>query len=42
MDWVNDTAPEGAKKGPKSFSVETQCAAEGFPHCVFEVTPLAA
>jgi predicted hydrocarbon binding protein len=42
MDWVNDTAPEGTKKGPKSFSVETQCAAEGHSHCVFEVTPLAA
>jgi len=42
LDWVNDTAPESAKKGPRSRSVETQCAAEGCEHCVFEVSPLAS
>ena len=42
MDWVNDTASASAKKGPRSHSVETQCAAEGHDHCVFEVSPLAS
>ncbi|WP_321799825.1 DUF5943 domain-containing protein [Caballeronia sp. J97] len=42
MDWVNDTAPDSATKGPRSKSIETQCAAEGHEHCVFEVSPLAA
>jgi predicted hydrocarbon binding protein len=42
MDWVNDTAPDSAKKGPRSKSIETQCAAEGHDHCVFEVSPIAA
>jgi predicted hydrocarbon binding protein len=42
MDWVNDTAAPEAKQGPRSHSIETQCAAEGHDHCVFEVSPLAA
>ena len=42
MDWVNDTAAPEAKKGPRSHSIETQCAAEGHDHCVFEVSPLAS
>jgi predicted hydrocarbon binding protein len=42
MDWVNDTAADGVKKGPPSFSVETQCAAEDHAHCVFKVSPLAS
>ncbi|MDE1179436.1 DUF5943 domain-containing protein [Paraburkholderia sp.] len=50
MDWVNDTAPDTAKKGPPSFSREVQCAGAGHAHghdhahhhCVFEVSPLAA
>jgi predicted hydrocarbon binding protein len=41
MDWVNDTAPAETTKGPRSKSIETQCAAEDHPHCVFEVSPLA-
>ena len=35
-------AAPSAKKGPRSHSVETQCAAEGHDHCVFEVSPLAS
>ena len=38
MHWVNDTAPEGGVKGPPATSLETQCAAEGFAHCVFVVS----
>jgi predicted hydrocarbon binding protein len=40
MDWVNDTAPDASRKGPPSYSKEARCAAEGHPHCVFEVSPL--
>jgi predicted hydrocarbon binding protein len=39
MDWVNDTTGTGTS-GPRSQSQETQCAAEGHDHCVFEVSPL--
>ncbi|SEB16097.1 DUF5943 domain-containing protein [Paraburkholderia sartisoli] len=42
LDWVNDTAPDAARKGPPSHSEEVQCAAEGHDHCVFEVSPLTA
>lgn len=40
MDWVNDAAPEGGPRGPKSHSVECQCAADGHDYCTFEVSPL--
>jgi predicted hydrocarbon binding protein len=42
MDWVNDTAPDGARNGPPSQSKEARCAAEGHEHCVFEVAPRAS
>jgi predicted hydrocarbon binding protein len=42
LDWVNDTAPDSARKGPPSYSKEAQCAAEGHDHCVFEVSPLTS
>lgn len=41
MDWVNDTVAEGELKGPRSHSVESQCAGECHEHCVFVVSPLA-
>jgi predicted hydrocarbon binding protein len=37
MDWVNDTAPDSAVKGPRARSRESQCAGEGHDCCVFHV-----
>lgn len=35
MDWVNDTVPDGLKKGPRAMAVEAQCAGEGHDCCIF-------
>ena len=42
MDWVNDTAPDGARKSPPSHSSEAQCAAEGHDALRVRMSPLAS
>jgi len=43
MDWVIDQVTDSPNSGEqgslRAVSRETQCASEGFEHCVFEVSP---